>query len=422
MRLSARRTIRRENQRANEASLAWPSAILALLFGFAFGIPFHPESPIYLGELIGLPLCVGLIITGRLNLLVRRIGMQTILIAMPVMFLGYLVSDLVAGTEMDFMVKALARVTFQFIDIIAVVWFISKSINRIDWLLLGFAISTYIFGYLNPETATWKLSGAVQLTIVAAFFSNRLPRSFGSALLIAAGVVDLLLDCRSPAAIAAIAGAIYFVGMSSKYVKNVGLVPIVLVLAIVGGALNIAWDFASSKDLERQRDSSVGRSAELRVVLGACLRSPFIGYGSNYASSDLIDELIQRTVDGRPRTGREVAVLSFKGHSGLVQSWFEGGILGTALFVVMLIWAAKALGRATSEQQIALADPLLIAAVLLCSWNLLMSPFSGIHRAGNAICFGAVVALRMKHNARGISAFHCSATARGVMRQPAIHI
>jgi O-antigen ligase len=162
--------------------------------------------------------------------------------------------------------------------------------------------------------------------------------------------------------------------------------------------LGTAWHFASSKDLKRQRASSVERSAEIGVVVRACLRSPLIGYGSNYASSDLTDELVQSTADGmQQRKGWRVETPYFKGHSAIVQSWFEGGLLGTVMFLIMLKAMIGALRAATSEKYINAADPLLLVGVLLCGWDLLMSPFSGFHRAGNAVFFGAVIVSHLKY-------------------------
>jgi O-antigen ligase len=375
-------------------TLTWQDIVLSALLGFAFGIPVHHDSPIYIAEILGMPLCIALLITGRLTRIVSQLGLKALVIAMPVMYFGYLVSDLVAGTETEQVLKTSARLIFQFTDLLAVSYLLARKPKRFDWLLLGFAISTCIFGYLDPDTAMWKFSGAAQINFVMAFLAKRVPRVAGAGLLIATGVLNLILDCRNAAAVAVLAGTIYLVGASAKYVRNAGILQIVTIVGLVFAALSFSWHFVSSKDVDRQRESSIGRTSEIKVILKACLKSPLVGYGSGYSSSDLIDELAQISADKRGyRTGETMSLL-FKGHSEILQTWFEGGLLGTVLFALMLVWAFRGLRTITSERNLAGADPVLLTAILLCGWDLLMSPFGGIHRTGNAVLFGAILIVR----------------------------
>lgn len=379
---------------ARSLALNWQDVLLSLFLGFAFGVPVHHDSPIYIGEMIGMPFCIALLITGRMTQSVRRLRLQGLLVAMPVMFFGYLVSDIIAQTESEQLLKTSARLIFQFTDLLAVACLLSRKPKRFDWILAGFAVSTCIFGYLDPDTAMWKFSGAAQVDFLMAFLAKRLPRVPGAGLLIATGVLNLILDCRNAAAVAVLAGVVYLVAGSAKYIKNAGILQIVTIVGLVFAALSFSWQFVSSKDVDRQRESSMGRISEIKVIFEACLRSPLIGYGSNYSSSDLIDELAQRMADKRGYRTGETMFTTFKGHSEILQTWFEGGLLGSALFGVMLVWAVRGLRALTSEQYITSVDPILLTAILLCSWDLLMSPFGGVHRTGNAVLFGAVLITR----------------------------
>ncbi|MFZ0591457.1 MAG: O-antigen ligase family protein [Bryobacteraceae bacterium] len=386
--------------------LTWQDVLISVFIGFAFGVPVHHDSPIYIGEMLGVPLCIGLLITGRLTRVIRQLGLQALVIAMPVMYFGYLVSDLVAGTETEQMLKTSARLIFQFTDLLAVAHLLSRKPKRFDWLLVGFALSTCIFGYLDPDSAMWKFSGAAQIDFVMAFLAKRLPRIAGAGLLIATGVLNLILDCRNAAAVAVLAGVIYLVGASAKYVKNAGVLQIVTIVGLVFAALSLTWHFVSSKDVDRQRESSMGRLSEIKVVFKACLRSPLVGYGSDYSSSDLIDELAQSTVDKRGYRNGESMFTTFKGHSEILQTWFEGGALGPVLFVIMLAWAVLGLRALTSEQNLTSVDPVLLTAILLCGWDLLMSPFGGVHRTSNAVLFGAVIIVHSYYRSKEPASQH----------------
>jgi hypothetical protein len=396
-----RYTPRGANVRPNQVSLQgspnWQEIAISLIFGAAFALPLRRDSPIYLGELIGLALCIGTLFVGRLWDTIRQLRLEPLVAVMPIMFVGYIVSDLAAATDSGQMVKASARLIFQFTNLLAVAYFLAGKPRRFDWLILGYAVSTSAFGLLDPMAAIWKFSGAIQLDLVAAFIAKRVSRPVGVGLLFAVGVLNLLLDCRSAAAVAILTGAIFFVALSSRHVKSLGILQIIAIVAVGAVGLDLAWKFVSPADLQRQRSSSNGRSSEIAVVLRACLRSPIIGHGSDYVSSELMDELTQTDVDKAGSRKEGVANFAFKGHSEILQTWFEGGALGTALFVIMLLWSGGAIRRLMAEQSIRFSDPVILSAITVCCWDLLMSPFGGGHRCSNAILFGGVMIVRVYH-------------------------
>ena len=108
----------RPNQVSLQGSFHWQEISISLLFGAAFALPLRHDSPIYLGELIGLALCVGTLIAGRLWNTVRQLRLEPLVAVMPIMFVGYIASDLVAGTDSGPMVKTSARLIFQFTNLL----------------------------------------------------------------------------------------------------------------------------------------------------------------------------------------------------------------------------------------------------------------------------------------------------------------
>jgi hypothetical protein len=367
------------------------SALASCLLGFLFATPVRTDSPFYIGELLAFCLLAWILITGQFRLVFQNSSMRPMLLALLASTVGYVMSDMIAGTDRETSIKTSMRLLFQAADLLALAYLFLRRPGTYDWLVLGVWGGTFLFGFRDPAGFAWKFYGAIFVDIAAAFLAKSLGRRLGSLLLIGVGVMNLLLDCRSAALFGVLTGAIYYSTGLGRKVRGLALVRMGLAFGLIVGVLAFAWTFVSKEALARQRESSSGRATEMRLVFEQCLLRPFSGYGSNHISYEMYNEhqQIARYTTGRGMSERLITRIG--GHAELLQAWFEGGILGPALFLTMLFQILYALKSSLSKGETGYLDPVLLCCLTVQAWDLLASPFGGSRRVTNAVYYCAVL-------------------------------
>lgn len=165
---------------------------------------------------------------------------------------------------------------------------------------------------------------------------------------------------------------------------------------------------------------------ELRVALAVISDSPWLGHGSWYrdpriAAAELLfsDYAAGATAFGGVTTG---IVRSgggeAMGHSIILQSWVEAGILGAAFWFAVLIICISAILGALQKPN-ALSPVVFMAAVSL-SWDAIFSPFAGIQRVTNMVELAIVliaIGVSVRPHSNGVAESHFFP---GRQRRPAV--
>lgn len=323
---------------------------------------------------------------------------------------GYLISDLVAANQSWQYLKGWGRVAFLIIDCAALMILAAQSARYLWWLVLGMGLGGMTALALQGlPFDTWKLGYGEYCALAVVAVAGLIPRALGVLAVIALGVTSLILDYRSLGAASLLAaGLLGFQMLGFQPERNLlrRSLAVAISAALAIGLLLAALSATDDQYDERRQLSNSGRYVGLVVAWRAITESPFIGYGS-WAAEERFTRMLRE--EARPfeaRLNRPMDVgRSLLPHSQFLQSWVEGGLLGTTFFLVYawgLIAALRwfVLYRANDRLQ-----PAGVYVLVLGLWNLLASPFLGFTRIFIAIAV-AIIAI----------AYHERATAAAASR------
>lgn len=302
---------------------------------------------------------------------------QLLLVLATFTAVGYLVSDLYRSTPFNNLVRGWARVGFLLVDLVAVVYLIDSSWQRLRIFVLALYVGRVVDALINGPLfgEWWKFGFGYATTIFAFFFMAG--RSIVLQVTVAGGLalLNFVLGARSLGAVCLIIGGL----LCLRYVRGVwrpiaffGSISLAIALSVAANALILENQDHAGSNTERQ--SMIETSADLFVG------SPLIGQGSWFTATGLISKLEERRAIHDPTfrgyTPEEASQLTI--HSQLLTALAEGGILGGAFF-----FGLGALLLKTTRTLMWHAVPcraFLLFLVLGGLWNLLMSPFSGVAR------------------------------------------
>ena len=166
-------------------------------------------------------------------------------------------------------------------------------------------------------------------------------------------------------------------------------------LSRIGLPLSIDSSTASSRD----------RSAMMRAAWDGFAGSPFVGQGSWFSRSNVMDNFLALRTEQARDAGvggfaTDVVEEGLAVHSQMLVALAEGGILGGCFFLfygASLLWA---LGFCILQRPLDRLSPLYLLTLASALANLLFSPFSGAHRVGIAIAVGLVLLLLQERRER----------------------
>lgn len=365
---------------AKRALFSSIDTVLALVLGVAFGIPITTSNPVYAGEALSLLLLIAYVVSRKLEKTITSWRLKSLVIAMFLTAIGYVATDLILQTPAENYIRGWARLAVTVVNILALVCFANPVIKRLDKIALGFAVSSVLSALMLGDKFVWKFDGAVPLAIAAAVLATFLPAIPGSLVLLCAGILNLALDCRNAGGISIMVAAFVFARLPKAVRKKTGFLPVFLVGLLVAGGLYAGYRLALSDYSERQAESNAGRRADIEVAIGEIAHSPIIGHGSWFYSADMQAAIAGRyaelTGHSEPPGSADISA----GHSAVLQTWFEGGILGALLFFLLIGKIVQEIPRQMLKDSSLPISPLFITLMAVACWDLMMSPFAGIHR------------------------------------------
>lgn len=356
----------------------------AALYLFAVGITcplwFRQFGNLYIGEVL---IILGLLVALPTGLKFARatpLFLRYVLLLLA-MFAGYALSDIICATPTDKLIRGWARVIFLGLDFL----FFASVFLRAKRLLLWFSLGFGLGKILTPRASSaasafnkeldyitrWKFNyapGAMNiLGAVAPIFSKR-PMAIAA---VGLGFFILLLGTRALGGVTMLTGILLFFKPKNGGQGIVVMARTVLIgalaLGILGGSYSLVKDEIIKK---RKYISDEGRFEGLTVAAGFIAQSPIIGYGS----WKFTDERQTAT------SSRTYYRMGSGGHSYVLQSWLEGGILAGMFFIHLFYTCSRALYLVLGPRPYDAMSPIYVLLLFLGLWNILLSPFGGDHR------------------------------------------
>lgn len=374
---------------------------------FAVGIPstqtLNLVGELYVTELLLPLLAVGVLIFGRSQVLREKIFWQFV-IACFVMMLGYIISDLVAGTDSSRYLRAWGRNLLLFTDLIALAIIVGSDKRLIWWFVLGMATGSLFFLALDGVTFSdqWKIGYGQPLILMMILLSYFLPFRVTIVGLIVFAVISIYMDSRTLSAFCLIVAGITYIrikkpgGFKLNFLVLFKILTVAIVLITL---LNVLMSQTQDEFSNRRESSSTGRFAALGVGLVAISDSPVLGHGSwgegteKYADMIYKDLLPVMKELGRAKQWEKSDI--FRPHSQLLQSWVEGGILAAIFFLFLGYQIIVGLKQIILTRQLDYLTPLYSFLLILSLWHLIMSPYSGSHRMQIALAIAVLCSLRL---------------------------
>lgn len=401
-----------EDEVVPPAASGWlqPAGLVALFAGLltAFTVSLVGEMP--LGELVliataaWVALCVA-VHRAPPGPLFRHRYFSVLFACQAVALLAYVVSDFYRQSDPRDMARGWARMILLGIDVVAAAYLLGRSRAVFAWflggILAGDLVHTLLFGALFGDF--WKFGYGIPLTYAAVAAA-----SFGGpflVLLTAAGfgALHFALDFRSVGALCIGVAAATGLQMLPRPWRLWAL-PAGTVVAL-GIAVVLFGGVRSGDEMEhRATRSDVDRSAMIQAATEAFASSPLIGHGSWFSRSDVYANFMQIRDD----LAKEAGVGGFAGpneepeavalHSQILVTLAEGGFFGASFFLAYgagLIWALwdQVMARPWSR-----ARPVRVLLLMIASWHLVMSPFSGAHRVYIALAAGLILLVLAERN------------------------
>lgn len=334
---------------------------------------------------------------------IREPVFARLLIAGFVTLAGYVLSDLIQGSRPDQFLRGWGRVGLVISDFISLAIIFGQDRRNLWWYSLGAGLGSILFLRLasHAPLALWKFGYAEPVLQASAALGAFVPATVASIWIGMLGVFSMFADFRSFAAICLAVAALVWLRAGRKarlsggsrssaklLVAGAAAASIILVtLAATGGTVSA-----------RRNESDAGRRAAFETGVEAVIRSPFVGHGSWAESRELSAMYLNRVNElqgnkGSASVGKQTA---FNPHSQILHAWFEGGILGTAFLVAILVQLVRQGSWLLTRRPFDALTPLLLYFAMMTTWNLLMSPFSAPHRLGIAIGAAIVVVMRVE--------------------------
>ena len=397
-----------DNDERVDAKVSEPKAIEKLrmsflcLLTFAVAIPSNQTinlvGELYLTELLLPMLAIGVLFFGKTVAFREKIIWYFVLLAVCLM-MGYIVSDLVAGTDSSKYLRAWGRNFILFVDFVSLAIIMASDRRLLWWYALGFSTGTLITLVLGRvPIEEWKFGYAQPITILVLLSAYFVSFRVAALLLVFLAVISIYMDSRSASAFALFVAGVIFLRIKRPEGIKLSLSALIRII-VLGGLLLTLLLVLMNKTYEEYSDrreaSSSGRIAALRVGGVAIANSPILGYGSwgegtgDYASMYYEDMKKKMAELGRRFTEGDV----FRPHSQILQSWMEGGFFAAAFFLFFGYQLVKCLKDVVLVRRLDYLSPLYVFFLLISVWHLLMSPYGGGHRLSIALSISIICLL-----------------------------
>jgi hypothetical protein len=371
---------------------AWSSplsiwGIVAFVAGATMPLVIRIGGELFIGELLlALVAATSLAATASGSIFRTRTLPRTLL-ALMMTLVGYVVSDFACGSAASDYLRGWSRIVFTGIDAVSLTWLALESPDNLRSYALGLALGqplAAMLGLVQPRRDMWKFVYAYPVTISVATIFPWFGRFMTILAMGALGVFHMWLDYRSLGGFCVLTAALLSMNrraITTRAQKRSAL-RLALALLVAGGLLAGVYVVSNESFAQRRFASNMARLIQLEIVAAAISRSPVIGYGSWAANSDVAREILAvGKAAGLPETYQEDPDPSKIGaHSQVLQSWYEGGVLGSVFFVYFIVQILKCLTLMALHAPWTKLNALFYLVLIWSLWAALLSPFAGEER------------------------------------------
>ena len=331
------------------------------------------------------------------------------LVCQGMALVGYVMSDFIWHSRTLDEIRGWARMVFLAIDLLALAYLFAEGGGRaLLWLLWGEAVGGAIQPlFMRPLFGEyWKFGFGTPVSLAVLLLLPGVGFWFGLFLTVGMSALHFALNFRSMGGLFLVLAGFLVLQRMPLRMRAV-CIPLTALLAV--GAL--AWIANRSATANRSHDlrSDISRKAMLKAAWHGVEDHPFIGNGSWLGRSGVInDYLAIRYATAQEEhlggIGHEEAPLdeaqSYAIHSQILVALAEGGILGGAFFLLYGTLLVASLAYYVLFRPWSRYSALYLFMLLLALFNLLMSPFSGVHRVYIATASGLLLLLWNEYSAQ----------------------
>lgn len=327
-----------------------------------------------------------------------------------VALLGYMISDISWGSTSGDMARGWARMIFLTVDIVAVAFLFDVPGRRpeIGFIIyqIGYAVGGVLItlrgGVLFDDY--WKFGWGLPVTIAVLILAPTAGFWVAQAACLTLGVVHVALGFRSVGALCLALPAVMLFQRLTPRQRVLALTAAGLLAAILLGTGRLT--LRSGDGDVRSTRSDIERTAMVQAAWEGFLRSPWVGNGSWFSKSNVMQEFFSLRYEksmyyGVGSFGQDDGDFGIAIHSQILVTLAEGGILGGCFFLfygAMLLWA---LGHLVLTRAWEWTSHLCVFYLLLKFSDLFTSPFSGFYRVLIAAAVGLILVLwRDRHRHR----------------------
>ncbi len=381
------------------------------LFAFVCGLPslytINLMGELYATEVILLILTIILLLSGKEKRIFKEKVFWTFVLSSIVMIVGYIISDLVAGTSQVNYLRAWGRNAILLSDIVCLSVIAATDKRYLWWYIFGVSLGSVIYLQLTgvPFTnAYWKLEynqPILLLMLVVAYF---IPNFLSVWLTIAVGIFSFYMDGRSFGAICILLTGILWIRRGNPETLKIStksLTNIVIAGTIAISLIMLVLTQTNEGYSDRRDVSSLSRFAALRIGVTAITDSPVIGFGSWGEGTQKYAAMLYKETQSELRELGQSNVhqsQSFMAHSQILQIWMEGGIFAAQLFIYYGYQLLISLKKTILTRRFDYMSPFYCFLLIMGLWNLFMSPYAGSHRLNIAIAIAIICAINAENS------------------------
>lgn len=366
---------------------AWTCAAAGFFSGFTVSLVGQTPA----GELLLLGVFPWVLIRGAFirgwPTRMQQLGWFTLLLILAaITAAGYVISDLYRATAFENLIRGWARVGFLIIDLVAVAYLIDGRWQRLHIFVLSLYAGSTLNALVNgPLHGEWWQFGFGYATTIFVLFAcagrHAVLQMFIAAIL---GTVSIFLGARSLGAICIVTAGLFALPHARGVWRPIAFAAS---LALVAGLLFTASALVIAK--QDHVGSNVERQSMAELAAELFIGSPLVGQGSWFTAASGLERLERKrtTIDASFRGYREEEARKLAIHSQLLVALAEGGLLGGAFFLGLAALVLKTLRNLTRSSVPHRSFTILF--VLNGTWNLFMSPFSGVARQEIALLVAA---------------------------------
>jgi len=182
---------------------------------FSVGLPstqvINLIGELYVTEILLVSLAFMLLFVGGGRVFGLRL-FRLFLVCGTLMIVGYVLSDIVAGTSVFNNLRAFGRNAILLSSIIALAIMVSADKRLIWWFILGIAVGAIIDLMLSHTTITeWKFGYGKPVILLVLLLTYFLPSRLTVLVILSVGIVSIYFDSRSIGAACLIVAGIVFI-------------------------------------------------------------------------------------------------------------------------------------------------------------------------------------------------------------------